>query len=153
MPPSYIIINAILSYDCYYIECSSTSEITPHHRPYPSRVSVTIVGGNHAEIKGRVLLSWTIRYCIVVAIIREFNWENRMRIRYSQSRYACFNYSLLNCTLYLTIPSNRFLNHLIVSVWLILCEWPILDLHRRRLATRSPGRVLQRHWLDPDHSR
>lgn len=48
-------------------------------------------------------------------------------------------------TFYRTMPSNRFLNHLIVSVWLILCDAPILDLHRRRLATRSPGRVLLNH--------
>lgn len=43
---------------------------------------------------------------------------------------------------YRTMPSKRFLNHLTVSAWLILCEWPILFLQRRRLAMRSPGRVL-----------
>ena len=42
-----------------------------------------------------------------------------------------------------TMPSNRFLNHLIVSPWSILCECPILDLARLRFATRSPGRVLR----------
>ena len=31
---------------------------------------------------------------------------------------------------------------LTVSTLLILCEWPIFDLHLRRLVTRSPGRVL-----------
>jgi hypothetical protein len=44
--------------------------------------------------------------------------------------------------IYRTIPSNRFLNHLTVSSRLILWEEPTWVLHRRRLATRSPGRVL-----------
>jgi hypothetical protein len=47
-----------------------------------------------------------------------------------------------SCCLYLTMPSNRFLNHLIVSSLLTLCCLPIFDLHRRLLATRAPGRVL-----------
>lgn len=41
------------------------------------------------------------------------------------------------------MPSNRDLNHLIVSSWVILWPVPIFDLHRRRVATRAPGRVLQ----------
>lgn len=41
------------------------------------------------------------------------------------------------------LTSNRFLNHLTVSSRLILCEAPTWVLHRRRLATRSPGRVMQ----------
>jgi len=44
---------------------------------------------------------------------------------------------------YRTMPSNRFLNHLTVSSRLILWPEPTLVLHRRRLATRSPGRVMQ----------
>src|SRR6266480_1654127 len=52
--------------------------------------------------------------------------------------HSCF----LSCCLYLTMPSNRFLNHLIVSSLLTLCCLPIFDLHRRLLATRAPGRVL-----------
>ena len=40
------------------------------------------------------------------------------------------------------MPSNRFLNHLIVSCWLIRWLAPTLLLARLRLATRSPGRVL-----------
>jgi len=44
---------------------------------------------------------------------------------------------------YRTIPSNRFLYHLTVSCWLTLWEAPILLWHRLRLATRSPGRVMQ----------
>lgn len=47
---------------------------------------------------------------------------------------------------YRTIPSKRFLNHLMVSVWLILWLVPMGFLQRRRLATRSPGRVLFQHW-------
>lgn len=43
---------------------------------------------------------------------------------------------------YRTIPSKRFLNHLMVSLLLILWLTPIWDLQRRRLATCSPGRVL-----------
>ena len=46
------------------------------------------------------------------------------------------------CETYRTIPSNRFLNHLTVSSRLILWPAPTWVLHRRRLATRSPGRVL-----------
>ena len=46
------------------------------------------------------------------------------------------------CEIYRTIPSNLFLNHLTVSSRLILWEDPTWVLHRRRLATRSPGRVL-----------
>ena len=44
--------------------------------------------------------------------------------------------------IYRTIPSNLDLNHLMVSTWVTLCPCPILDCERRRLATRSPGRVL-----------
>ncbi len=44
---------------------------------------------------------------------------------------------------YRTMPSNRFLYHLMVSCWLTLWEAPILLWHRLRLATRSPGRVMQ----------
>lgn len=40
------------------------------------------------------------------------------------------------------MPSKRFLNHLTVSVWVIRCWKPTRALQRRRLATRSPGRVL-----------
>lgn len=40
------------------------------------------------------------------------------------------------------MPSNLCLNHLIVSTWLIRCGAPTVDLARRRLAIRSPGRVL-----------
>lgn len=43
---------------------------------------------------------------------------------------------------YLTMPSKRFLYHLTVSAWLILCDAPILPLALLRLAIRSPGRVL-----------
>jgi len=43
----------------------------------------------------------------------------------------------------LQLTSNRFLNHLTVSSRLILWEAPTWVLHRRRLATRSPGRVMQ----------
>ena len=41
-----------------------------------------------------------------------------------------------------TMPSNRFLNHLTVSAWLMRCDAPILLVARRLLATRAPGRVL-----------
>ena len=41
------------------------------------------------------------------------------------------------------MPSNRFLNHLTVSCWLIRWLAPTLLWARLRLATRSPGRVLQ----------
>jgi len=44
---------------------------------------------------------------------------------------------------YRTMPSNRFLYHLTVSFWLTRWEAPILLWHRLRLATRSPGRVMQ----------
>jgi hypothetical protein len=40
------------------------------------------------------------------------------------------------------LTSKRFLNHLTVSSRLILWEAPTWVWHRRRLATRSPGRVL-----------
>lgn len=43
-----------------------------------------------------------------------------------------------------TIPSKRFLNHLMVSAWLMRCDAPILALHRLRFATRCPGRVLSK---------
>ena len=49
-----------------------------------------------------------------------------------------------SCALYLTIPSKRFLYHLTVSAWWMRCDAPILVWHRRRLATRSPGRVLSK---------
>jgi hypothetical protein len=51
--------------------------------------------------------------------------------------------SLVDVHAYRTMPSNRFLYHLTVSAWLTRWEAPILLLHRLRLATRSPGRVMQ----------
>ena len=44
---------------------------------------------------------------------------------------------------HLTMPSNLFLNHLTVASLVTLCCLPTLDLHRRLLATRAPGRVLE----------
>ena len=46
--------------------------------------------------------------------------------------------------IYRTIPSKRFLNHLIVSAWVMRWLAPIRDFARLRLATRSPGRVLKK---------
>lgn len=54
-----------------------------------------------------------------------------------------FTSSPISANTYRTIPSNRFLYHLMVSAWLTRWEAPILLLHRLRLATRSPGRVMQ----------
>jgi hypothetical protein len=54
-------------------------------------------------------------------------------------------------SVYLTIPSNLFLNHLMVSDWLIRWEAPMRDWARLRLATRSPGRVLV--YQSASHSR
>lgn len=54
---------------------------------------------------------------------------------------------------YRTIPSNRVLNHLIVSAWVMRWGKPIFDLQRLRVATRSPGRVLIGSTINNDPTR
>lgn len=73
--------------------------------------------------------------------------ENDMKLSEKKDRAGLLSLSLARFRVrwrgfHRTMPSKRFLNHLIVSVSLILCDEPILDWQRLREAIRAPGRVL-----------
>lgn len=69
----------------------------------------------------------------------------RCIVNHSFNRPPLLIHHTRSTDIYRTMPSKRFLNHLTVSFWLILWLTPMGVLQRRRLATRSPGRVLEKN--------